>query len=105
MAVFDDTDRIVYANAALHGCAVPDLWGRHLATFIDTPQQSARERSDDEAAGKYLVRVELILANEFRGRDVTANAIPPGPTGTTMFLDRKYDETIRRFAARRTGPV
>ena len=62
VAVFDDTDCIVYANAALaalHECEVSDLLGRHLATFIDAPQQAARERADDEAAGKHLVRVEL----------------------------------------------
>ncbi|MEV6005996.1 SDR family oxidoreductase [Streptomyces sp. NPDC051976] len=41
----------------------------------------------------------LILARELRGRDVTANAVAPGPTATDMFLDGKDEETIARLAA------
>ena len=41
----------------------------------------------------------LILARELRGRDVTANAIAPGPTATDLFLDGKDEETIARLAA------
>ncbi|WP_069173553.1 SDR family oxidoreductase [Streptomyces griseus] len=40
-----------------------------------------------------------ILARELRGRDVTANAVAPGPTATDLFLDGKDDETIARLAA------
>jgi 3-oxoacyl-[acyl-carrier protein] reductase len=42
----------------------------------------------------------LILARELRGRDVTVNAIAPGPTATALFLDGKDDETIAQFASR-----
>ncbi|MFE1798419.1 MULTISPECIES: SDR family oxidoreductase [unclassified Streptomyces] len=41
----------------------------------------------------------LILARELRGRDVTVNAVAPGPTATALFLDGKDDETIARMAA------
>ncbi|MFC8428271.1 SDR family oxidoreductase [Streptomyces sp. NPDC057253] len=41
----------------------------------------------------------LILARELRGRDVTANAVAPGPTATDMFLDGKDEETVARLAA------
>ncbi|MEY9904820.1 3-oxoacyl-[acyl-carrier protein] reductase [Catenulispora sp. MAP12-49] len=41
----------------------------------------------------------LILARELRGRDVTVNAIAPGPTATDMFLDGKDDELIAHLAA------
>ncbi|MER5981240.1 SDR family oxidoreductase [Streptomyces sp. NPDC001857] len=41
----------------------------------------------------------LILARELRGRDVTANAVAPGPTATDLFLDGKDEETIARLAA------
>ncbi|MFJ2765213.1 SDR family oxidoreductase [Streptomyces prasinus] len=41
----------------------------------------------------------LILARELRGRDVTANAVAPGPTATDLFLDGKDEETITRLAA------
>jgi 3-oxoacyl-[acyl-carrier protein] reductase len=41
----------------------------------------------------------LILARELRGRDVTVNAIAPGPTATPLFLDGKDQETVDRLAA------
>ncbi|WP_330461400.1 SDR family oxidoreductase [Streptomyces sp. NBC_00820] len=41
----------------------------------------------------------MILARELRGRDVTANAVAPGPTATDMFLDGKDEETVARLAA------
>jgi 3-oxoacyl-[acyl-carrier protein] reductase len=43
--------------------------------------------------------ITLILARELRGRDVTVNAVAPGPTATSLFLDGKDDETIARMAA------
>ncbi|MCW0215405.1 MAG: SDR family oxidoreductase [Pseudonocardia sp.] len=41
----------------------------------------------------------LILARELRGRDVTVNAVAPGPTATPLFLDGKDDATVERMAA------
>ncbi len=40
----------------------------------------------------------FILAHELRGRDVTVNAVAPGPTATDMFLNGKTDEQLRFFA-------
>jgi 3-oxoacyl-[acyl-carrier protein] reductase len=40
----------------------------------------------------------LILARELRGRDVTVNAVAPGPTATPLFLDGKSDELIDRLS-------
>jgi len=42
-----------------------------------------------------LVRV---LANELRGRNITANAVAPGPTGTELFLKGKSDGLIESLA-------
>jgi 3-oxoacyl-[acyl-carrier protein] reductase len=39
-----------------------------------------------------------ILARELRGRDVTSNAVAPGPTATDLFFDGKDAETVDRFA-------
>lgn len=39
-----------------------------------------------------------ILAKELRGRDITVNAIAPGPTATNLFLDGKPQEVIDRLA-------
>jgi 3-oxoacyl-[acyl-carrier protein] reductase len=41
----------------------------------------------------------LILARELRGRDITVNAVAPGPTATPLFLDGKDEATIDRLAA------
>jgi 3-oxoacyl-[acyl-carrier protein] reductase len=41
-----------------------------------------------------LVRV---FANELRGRNITVNAIAPGPVGTELFLNGKSDELIAQF--------
>jgi 3-oxoacyl-[acyl-carrier protein] reductase len=43
--------------------------------------------------------ITLILARELRGRDVTVNAIAPGPTATPLFLDGKSPEQIEQIAS------
>ncbi|WP_392674544.1 SDR family oxidoreductase [Streptomyces sp. LN785] len=51
------------------------------------------------AASKGAVEaMTLILARELRGRDITVNAVAPGPTATALFLDGKDEETIARMA-------
>jgi 3-oxoacyl-[acyl-carrier protein] reductase len=51
------------------------------------------------AASKGAVEaMTLIVARELRGRDVTVNAVAPGPTATALFLDGKDEETIARMA-------
>ena len=51
------------------------------------------------AASKAAVEaLTPILARELRGRDVTVNAVAPGPTATALFLDGKDEETIARLA-------
>ena len=37
-------------------------------------------------------------ARELRGRDITVNAVAPGPTATDLFLDGKAEELIDRMA-------
>jgi 3-oxoacyl-[acyl-carrier protein] reductase len=51
------------------------------------------------AASKGAVEaLTLILARELRGRDVTVNAVAPGPTATELFLDGKTDEQVQHLA-------
>jgi 3-oxoacyl-[acyl-carrier protein] reductase len=51
------------------------------------------------AAGKGAVEaMTLILAREMRGRDITVNAVAPGPTATELFLDGKDEATIEHLA-------
>jgi 3-oxoacyl-[acyl-carrier protein] reductase len=39
-----------------------------------------------------------ILSKEMRGRNVTVNAVAPGPTATDLFLDGKSPELVERLA-------
>ena len=39
-----------------------------------------------------------IFAKELRGRNITVNAIAPGPTATDLFLDGKSEELIDKMA-------
>ncbi|MFF9105145.1 SDR family oxidoreductase [Streptomyces rubrogriseus] len=51
------------------------------------------------AASKAVVEsLTLILARELRGKDITVNAVAPGPTATALFLDGKGQTTIDRLA-------
>lgn len=40
-----------------------------------------------------------VLANELRGRNITVNAVAPGPVGTELFLAGKTQEQIDQIAA------
>lgn len=40
----------------------------------------------------------VILAKELRGRNITVNAIAPGPTATELFLDGKSEELIKKLS-------
>lgn len=51
------------------------------------------------AASKGAVNgMTLVLARELRGRDITVNAVAPGPTATKLFLDGKDEADIDRLA-------
>ncbi|MFC4913057.1 SDR family oxidoreductase [Actinomadura gamaensis] len=51
------------------------------------------------AASKGAVEaMTLVLARELRGRDITVNAVAPGPTATELFLEGKDEATIQRLA-------
>lgn len=52
------------------------------------------------AASKGAVEaLTLILARELRGRDITVNAIAPGPTATPLFFEGKSQQAIDQIAA------
>lgn len=51
------------------------------------------------AASKGAVEaMTLVLARELRGRDITVNAVAPGPTATDLFLQGKDEATIEHLA-------
>jgi 3-oxoacyl-[acyl-carrier protein] reductase len=39
-----------------------------------------------------------VLANELRGRNITVNAVAPGPVGTDLFLSGKTEEQVAELA-------
>jgi 3-oxoacyl-[acyl-carrier protein] reductase len=69
--------------------------GGALINFSSTVVKLALPSYTAYAATKGAVdAMTLILAKELRGRDVTVNAIAPGPTATPLFLDGKAQATI-----------
>ena len=40
----------------------------------------------------------LVLARELRGKDITVNAVGPGPTATPLFLDGKDEAAIANLS-------
>ncbi|MDA5544352.1 SDR family oxidoreductase [Yersinia rochesterensis] len=51
------------------------------------------------AATKAAVEtMTAILAKELRGRNITVNAVAPGPTATDLFLNGKSEELIEKMA-------
>lgn len=52
------------------------------------------------AASKGAVEaITLILAREMRGRDITVNAVSPGPTATPLFFEGKSEQQIDGIAS------
>ena len=74
--------------------------GGALINFSSTVAKLALPTYTAYAATKGAVdAMTLILAKELRGRDVTVNAVAPGPTATPLFLDGKDQQTIDHLAA------
>lgn len=101
---FDDFDRMHRTN--VRGAFVVSQQaarrvrdGGAIVNFSTTATKVALPAYTAYAATKGAVdAMTLILAREMRGRDVTVNAVAPGPTATPLFLDGKDEATIQRLA-------
>lgn len=71
--------RIIALSTSVIGKALPS-YGPYIAS---------------KAAVEGLVHV---LANELRGRNITVNAVAPGPVATELFLNGKSEELIQQLA-------
>jgi 3-oxoacyl-[acyl-carrier protein] reductase len=73
--------------------------GGAIVTFSSTVVRRAQPTYAAYAASKGAVdAITLVLARELRGRDITVNAVAPGPTATPLFLDGKDEATVEHLA-------
>jgi len=102
---FDEFDRIVRTN--IRGAFVVSQQaarrvrrGGAIINFSSSVTRLEQPGYSAYGASKGAVNsMTLILARELRGRDITVNAVAPGPTATALFLDGKPQEVIDRLAA------
>ena len=73
--------------------------GGALINFSTTVTRTQFPAYGGYVASKAAVEgMTLILARELRGKDITVNAVAPGPTATPLFLDGKDQQTIDNLA-------
>ena len=97
---FDDFDRMHRTN--VRGTFVVSQQaarrvraGGAIVNFSSSVVKIALPSYTAYAATKGAVdAMTLILAKELRGRDITVNAVAPGPTATPLFLDGKPQEVV-----------
>jgi len=100
----DDLDRMHRTN--IRGTFVVDREaanrirrGGAIINFSTTVTRLSPPAYAAYAASKAAVEaISPILAKELRGRDITVNAVAPGPTATALFLDGKDSATIEGIA-------
>ena len=69
--------------------------GGAIVNFSTTVTRTSFPTYGAYVASKAAVEaITLILARELRGKDITVNAVAPGPTATSLFLDGKDEATI-----------
>lgn len=104
-ADLDDAERMVRTNVV--GTLVVGQQaarrvrnGGAIVMFSSTVVRLAMPTYAAYAATKGAVdAITLVLARELRGRDITVNAVAPGPTATPLFLDGKDEETVAHLAS------
>lgn len=73
--------------------------GGALINFSTTVTRAQFPGYGGYVASKAAVEgMTLILAREMRGKDVTVNAVAPGPTATPLFLEGKDEQAIDDLA-------
>jgi 3-oxoacyl-[acyl-carrier protein] reductase len=73
--------------------------GGAIINFSTTVTRTSFPAYGAYVASKAAVEgMTLILARELRGKDITVNAVAPGPTATPLFLDGKDEATIANLS-------
>jgi len=73
--------------------------GGRIVNFSTSVVGTRLETYGVYAATKAAIEtMTAILSKELRGRNITANAVAPGPTATDLFLNGKSPELVERLA-------
>ena len=73
--------------------------GGRIVNFSTSVTRLALPSYANYCASKAAVEVYTsIFAKELRGRDITVNAVAPGPVGTELFLEGKTPEQVEHLA-------
>jgi 3-oxoacyl-[acyl-carrier protein] reductase len=73
--------------------------GGRIVNFSTSVVGTKLETYSVYAATKSAVEtMTAVLSKELRGRDITVNAVAPGPTATDLFLNGKSPELVDRLA-------
>ena len=84
---------LVFAQAAQHVAE----GGRIIALSSSVIAKSFPTYGPYIASKSGVEGLVPVLANELRGRNITVNAVAPGPTETDLFLNDKTPEQIEQF--------
>ena len=88
--VDDETIDQLLAKRLAHGGKIINLSSSVVGMKLETYGVYTASKAAIES-------LTAILAKELRGKNITVNAIAPGPTATALFLEGKSDELIARL--------
>jgi 3-oxoacyl-[acyl-carrier protein] reductase len=86
---------LVLAQAAAH----VETGGRIIALTTSVIAKSFPSYGPYIASKAGVEGLVHVLANELRGRQITVNAVAPGPVGTELFLEGKSQEQVKHIAS------
>ena len=100
----DDFDRVIRTN--IRGTFVVSQQaarrvrpGGAIINFSTSVTRTQFPNYGPYVASKAAVEgMTLILARELRSKNITVNAVAPGPTATALFLDGKSEQAIQNMA-------
>ncbi|QHB33076.1 SDR family oxidoreductase [Yersinia canariae] len=99
-----DFDRVIHTNlrgaflVLAHAAETVDEGGRIVALSTSVIAKSFPAYGPYIASKAGVEGLVPVLANELRGRNITVNAVAPGPTGTELFFSGKSEEQISAIA-------